>query len=257
MAARFDAFGLLAGMRTGSNFLEANLNALPGLTCHGELFNPHFIGSKDRTELLGIDLTARDRDPMLLLDRVLAAGPGLTGFRFFHDHDLRVLDRVLPDARVAKIILTRNPLDSYVSWKIAQATGQWKLTNPAAQRSARATFDAAEFDTWVQQQQAFRQQVRHALQVTGQTAFHICYDEVSDVDVLNGLARFLGVEAALEAPDPTLKRQNPAPLRDKVTNFVEMEGALVRLDPFGLDQSQETEPRRAASGPSYTNGPGL
>lgn len=251
MAPRFDAFVLLAGMRTGSNFLEANLNALPGVTCHGELFNRHFIGSHGRTELLGINLVARDRDPLALLERVLATGPGLTGFRFFHDHDLRVLDRVLPDPGVAKIILTRNPLDSYVSWKIAQETGQWKLTNPTALRSARATFDAAEFEIWMRRQQAFRQQVRHGLQITGQTAFHISYDDVSDVAVLNGLARFLGVEPALQAPDPTLKRQNPGPVQGKVTNPAEMEAALARLDPFGIDHPPETEPRRAAAVPGY------
>jgi len=251
MAPRFDAFVLLAGMRTGSNVLEANLNAFAGVTCHGELFNPHFIGTKDRAEFMGIDLVARDRDPLALLDLVLGAGPGLTGFRFFHDHDLRVLDRMLPDPRVAKIILSRNPLDSYVSWKIAQGTGQWKLTNPAALRSARATFDATEFDTWLRRQQAFRQQVRQALQVTGQTAFHISYDEVPDVAVLNGLARFLGVEPRLEAPDPTLKRQNPGPVRAKVTNPAEMEAALARLDPFGLDQPDDSEPRRTAAVPGY------
>jgi LPS sulfotransferase NodH len=251
METRFDAFVLLAGMRTGSNFLEANLNALPGLTCHGELFNPHFIGSKDRTEFLGVDLAARDRNPLALLDRVLAAGPGLTGFRFFHDHDLRVLDRVLPDPLVAKIILTRNPLDSYVSWKIAQVTGQWKLTNTAARRSAQATFDATEFDAWIRSQRAFRQSVRRALQISGQSAFHISYDEVSDLAVLNGLARFLGIEVALEAPDSTLKRQNPEPLRAKVANPAEMEAALARMDPFGLDLPPETEPRRATVVPGY------
>lgn len=251
MAARFDAFVVLAGMRTGSNFLEANLNALPGLTCHGELFNPHFIGSKDRTELLGIDLAARDRDPLALLDRVMAAGPGLAGFRFFHDHDLRVLDRVLPDPRVAKIVLTRSPLDSYVSWKIAQATGQWKLTNPAALRSARATFDPDEFERWRMDRRAFARQVRHALQVSGQTAFAIGYDEVADVAVLNGLARFLGVEGALSAPDTTLKRQNPGALCDKVTNPDQMAAALARIDPFGLDDPNEAEPRRAAAVPGY------
>jgi LPS sulfotransferase NodH len=251
MAARFDAFVLLAGMRTGSNFLEANLNALPGITCHGELFNPHFIGSKDRSELLGIDLAARDRDPVALLDRVLRSGPGLTGFRFFHDHDLRVLDRVLPDPRVAKIILSRNPLESYVSWKIAQTTGQWKLTNPAALRSARVHFEAPEFDRWLEAGQSFRRQVGHALQITGQTAFDIRYDDLTDVAVLNGLARFLGIDAALEAPDPTLKRQNPEPLRAKVFNPAEMEAALARMDPFGLDRPQETEPRRAAAVPGH------
>ena len=44
MSGSFTSFVVLAEMRTGSNFLEANLNALEGVTCHGEAFNPHFIG---------------------------------------------------------------------------------------------------------------------------------------------------------------------------------------------------------------------
>ena len=34
---------MFAEMRTGSNFLEANLNALAGVTCHGEVFNPEGV----------------------------------------------------------------------------------------------------------------------------------------------------------------------------------------------------------------------
>ena len=49
---------MFAAMRTGSNFLEANLNALPGVTCHGEVFNPHFMGKKDATSLFGIDIAS-------------------------------------------------------------------------------------------------------------------------------------------------------------------------------------------------------
>ncbi|MDX1782140.1 MAG: nodulation protein NodH, partial [Thalassovita sp.] len=49
MTDRFDYFVVFAEMRTGSNFLETNLNAFPGLTCYGEAFNPHFIGYPNAT----------------------------------------------------------------------------------------------------------------------------------------------------------------------------------------------------------------
>ncbi|MEL7089565.1 MAG: nodulation protein NodH, partial [Planctomycetota bacterium] len=52
--ARFDYFVVFAEMRTGSNFLETNLNAFDGLACHGEAFNPHFLGYPDREQLLGL-----------------------------------------------------------------------------------------------------------------------------------------------------------------------------------------------------------
>ena len=123
MVSRFDSFVIFAEMRTGSNLLEAALNGIEGITCHGEAFNPHLIGFPDRETVLGVTLADRCADPMPLLARIKAA-PGLNGFRYFHDHDPRVLAPVLADPRCAKIILTRNPLHSYVSLKIARATGQ-------------------------------------------------------------------------------------------------------------------------------------
>ena len=124
--AQFDYFVVFAEMRTGSNFLEANLNAFEGLACHGEAFNPHFIGYPKRDSLLDVTQAVRDDQPRRLL-RAIKQTPELSGIRYFHDHDPRVFDLVMEYPACAKIILTRNPVDSYVSWKIAQETGQWKL----------------------------------------------------------------------------------------------------------------------------------
>ena len=56
----FDSFVMLAEMRTGSNLLEAALNALDGVTCHGEAFNPALIGYPKRSEMLGLSKAERD-----------------------------------------------------------------------------------------------------------------------------------------------------------------------------------------------------
>lgn len=248
---RFDSFVMFAGMRTGSNFLEANLNALPGVACHGELFNPSFIGSQGRTELFGIDLARRESVPLALWARVRAETRGLAGFRHFHDHDPRIFDAVLADARCAKIVLGRNPLESYVSWKIAQATGQWKLTHVKRRKAAKVRFDAAEFAAHLEAVQTFRQRLMQGLQVSGQTAFFLDYEDLQDLAVLNGLARFLGVAQGLAAPDATLKKQNPEDLRAKVENPGEMEAALARIDPFDLAGGASFEPRRVPGIPGF------
>ncbi|QYK42077.1 MAG: nodulation protein NodH [Paracoccaceae bacterium] len=249
--ARFDSFVMFAAMRTGSNFLEANLNALPGVTCHGEAFNPHFIGKLNQAELFDITLAARDADPGRLLRAMRDRTPGLSGFRYFHDHDPRVFDPVMQDARCAKIVLTRNPLESYVSLKIAQATGQWKLTNAKRLKTAQARFDGAEFEAFIAELQAFHLRILHGLQTTGQTAFYIDYEDLQDLDVLNGLAAHLGIAARLDAPDPTLKKQNPEPIEDKVENPEQMVAALSGIDRFDLSRTPSFEPRRAPAIPSY------
>ena len=246
----FHSFVILAGMRTGSNFLEANLNALPGVTSHGEVFNPHFIGKKDATELFGITLADRDLNPKPLLRKLRSETPGLSGFRFFHDHDPRVLELVLADPGCAKIILTRNPVDSYVSWLIARATGQWKLTDARRLKTATARFDADEFKAHLAAAQGFQLKVVNALQTSGQTAFVVDYEDLASVEVMNGLAAFLGVEGRLKAIDDTLKKQNPEPLETRLENPEDLAPALASADLFGLARTPIFEPRRGAAIPT-------
>ena len=251
MTKRFDYFVIYAGMRTGSNFLEENLNEYPGLACHGEVFNPHFVGHATKTELLGITLQQRETDPFPLLERLRDQTKGLPGFRFFHDHDPRVLDHTLSDPRCAKIILTRNPVDSYVSRKIATATGQWRLNDLKNAKSAQIAFDGDEFEHHVEASQEFQLRLQHSLQASGQTAYYIGYDDLHDLSVLNGLAAFLGINHERSRASKRTKVQNPAPLHEKVTNFTEMQEAIAQIDRFDLTRTPNFEPRRAAAVPSY------
>ncbi|MGR3463904.1 nodulation protein NodH [Limimaricola sp.] len=246
----FDSFVVLAEMRTGSNFLEANLNALDGLRCHGEAFNPHFIGSPKDAPILGIDREARDADPLALLARLRAA-PGLNGFRYFGDHDPRIFAPVMAAPGIAKIVLTRNPLESYVSHRIAAATGQWKLTEARHARAARIRFEPEGFEAHLQRLQDTQIRIMGALQKSGQTAFYVDYEDLQDVEVLNGLAAWLGVAGRLDGLDRSLKKQNPGELSEKVENLGEMQQALARIDRFDLGRSPNFEPRRGAMVPSY------
>lgn len=252
MPRRFDAFVIFAEMRTGSNYLEATLNDLPDLTCLGEVYNPTFMGHHTTFEMHGIDMDRREAKPLDLLDAIIGnAGDALPGFRFFHDHDPRVLDRVLPDPRIAKVILTRNPLDSYVSRRIATETGQWRLTDMKHQKSAKVEFRLWEFETMLEDLQAFQIRLQRGLQTTGQAAFYIRYEDINDIEVVNGLARFLGSEHALEATNAKLKKQNPSDLSQKVENYDHMVRSLAKLDRFDLDKTPNFEPARHAAVPGF------
>ena len=251
MSANFDYFIVFAEMRTGSNFLESNLNAMDGVSCHGEAFNPHFIGYPNKTEILGVTRDMRENSPEQLIETIKRFSDGLGGFRYFHDHDPRVLDLALDDPRCGKIILTRNPLESYVSWKIAQETGQWKLTNVKRRRDAKATFNPAEFETHVEELQAFQVTLLNRLQVQGQSAFYVAYEDLQNLDVMNGLAKFLGVASRLDGLDDSLKPQNPVALEDKVSNADDLSKGLSRLDRFNLARTPNFEPRRGPVVPSY------
>ncbi len=255
MSGPFEYFVIFAEMRTGSNFLETNLNAFDGIACLGEAFNPHFIGYPNQTDLLGLTQADREANPQALIDAVRQEEDVIAGFRFFHDHDPRVLQAILEDPSCAKIILTRNPLDSYVSWKIARATGQWKLTDVKRRKDAKAQFDPEEFTRHVEALQDFQVLLLKQLQATGQTAFYMAYEDLQDVAVVNGLARWLGVGEQLKSLDKSLKPQNPTPVVSKVANPDVMLAGLTELDRFNLNRTPNFEPRRGPGVPTYVAAP--
>ena len=252
MRSKFDYFVIFADMRTGSNFLESCLNSFETLKCLGEAYNPSFIGYPNQTELLGMTLQQRESNPTELLGRIKDDQSHLCSFRFFHDHDPRIIDEILSDQRCGKIILKRRNIDSYVSWKIAQKTDQWKLTNVARRKESKISFDAHEFDTFVQRRAEFSNHIDRRLKTSGQTAYRLDYDDLRELEIINGLANFLGLEEQLDKLNRNLKPQNPYSLNEKVSNFEEMKSSLFALSQQTDDQAiPDYEPQRPAFVPRY------
>lgn len=252
MTQPFRGFVIFAEMRTGSNLLEATLNAIKRVTCFGEAFNPYMMGWPDKDELKGITMAEREADPLRLLAAILDKPNHLPGFRYFHDHDPRVFDAIMDDRAIAKIVLTRNPVDSYVSTALARATNQWKLNETETPIPASAHFDAAEFRQVIGEIEEFQLRVQHRLQATGQAAFWLGYEDLRDAGVMTGLMHWLG-RTDLERVEPASDQvpQNPRELSEKVENFAEMQEELARLDPFMLRRIPNFEPRKGASVPGF------
>ncbi|MEO0999111.1 MAG: nodulation protein NodH [Pseudomonadota bacterium] len=221
-------FAILAAMRTGSNLLERTLNQYADLHCHGELFNPAFVAKANAMEYLGVTLAEREANPEGLIARVVAEDPKvIPGFRIFAGHDPRILKKVLTDPSCARIWLTRAPLDSFVSLKIARETDQWMIGNEKKRKPARVHFDPAEFEAYAEELAAFQDRVRRMMAAAGQTALTLAYEDLKDVEVMNGAAAHLGSRMTLDKLAEPIKKQNPGTLRDKISNFEEVEPALV------------------------------
>jgi LPS sulfotransferase NodH len=252
MTQPFRSFVIFAEMRTGSNLLEATLNAVKRVTCFGEAFNPYMMGWPDKTELKGITMAERDADPHRLLTAIFDKPNHLPGFRYFHDHDPRVFDAIVEDRSCAKIVLTRNPIDSYVSTALARTTNQWKLNETETPIPAAARFDAAEFRQITGDIEEFQLKVQHRLQCTGQSGFWLGYEDLRDAAVMTGLLHWLG-RTDIERVDPANDQvpQNPRELAEKVENFDEMQAELARFDPFMLRRIPNFEPRKGPAVPSF------
>jgi hypothetical protein len=193
----------------------------------------------------------READPLLLIRKIREHSQGLAGFRLFQDHDPRVRAACLADRRCAKVVLSRNPLDSYVSLKIAGATGPGRLGDRRHAHSARVASDPDAFAAYAAASRQYQEEVRRDLQTAGQTAYFLTYDDVADPEVMNGLARFLGVTETRAATSNDTKKQNPESLEEKVTNYPEMVAALGRLDPYDLGRYPVFEQKRGPIVPQY------
>lgn len=251
---RFSSFVIFAEMRTGSNLLEASLEALDGVSVFGELFNPHFVGGPNRDEGFGLSLDQREAKPAKMIRAMKDQTDGLPGFRLFHDHDPRAVDLVLKDPDCAKIILTRRTVDSYVSRKIAAATGQWRLGDAKDQRSAQVAFATDEFTKFSEPRKAFQTMLSDRLKKSGQVAFRITYDDLQDIDVINGVATFLGVKDRLKSLPSKMKKQNPGSVLDLVSNPNELESAMAEEARPDLSSSTWLEPDRGPQVPSFLVG---
>ncbi len=251
MQKKFDYFVIFAEMRTGSNFLESNLDLFPGLKTYGEAFNPYFMVRPKMKELFGVTVEQRNENPIRLLQSMVEHSAGMPGFRFFSDHDNRVFEYIIEDPRCAKVVLSRNHVDAYVSRKIAWETDQWQLNDLRDVRKKKARFVPSEFEKLFNRFKDFQLKIMHRLQKSGQTAFYIDYEDAQDLEVINGLARFLGEDTQIEEFAGKFKKQNPEALKDKVVNFADLEATVEKIDLFDVNRIPNFEPRRTAAVPTY------
>jgi len=252
---KFKYFVLLANMRTGSNLFEQSINLFDSFDCNGELFNPSFVGYPNKETFCGMDVADRDRDPIKMIRKMVAKSTDtIPGFRLFADHDMRVLDFVLEDESCAKILLTRNPLDSFVSHAIAKKTDQWRLTDLHKRKIAKVDFDISGFKSYVNGLTEFSKKIRGKLQVTGQAAFQLSYPDLGQLNVFNGLAHFLGSDEQLETLKEKIKRQNPEGLSEKVTNYSEMMEQVSSINFLENDVPEFLEPERHAAAKNFIFG---
>lgn len=250
--SEFNSFVIFAGMRTGSNLLEATLNAVKRVTCFGEAFNPYMLGWPDTDKIRGLSRAERDADPLRLLGAICEREGHLSGFRYFHDHDPRVFPAIMQNRRCAKIVLTRNPVDSFVSTELARQTNQWKLNQTETPIPASIRFDADAFRQTLGENEAFLARILHDLQTSGQTAFWLNYGDLRDPGVMTGLLHWLGrTDLDHVAPASDQVPQNPREMSEKVENFDEMQRELALLDPFRLSRIPTFEPRRGPAVPGF------
>lgn len=206
------SFVILSDMRSGSNFLEHSLSQAKDVILHGEMFNPHHT-SHDVADL----------------DRLAQSGGAIAGFRLFPDHNDAVLAQVLSDPYCAKVILRRNSLDRYLSLALARHSDQWTWVAASEGQEGRVPFDPETYEQILRQEAAYWPPIWDTLRETGQVPFVLEYEDLTRVQIINGLLKFLGSATQVEQVSGHFKPQNPRAAQDKVTNPEDMAAALAGL----------------------------
>ena len=213
------------------------LGSHPDVLCHHELFNPdgafYALELRDGSFDLG-GIEDRDRDPLAFLERAWAAdlGHSHVGFKMTHRQNETVLDEVLRDAEVRKIVLRRqNRVRTFVSQRVSEETGQWEVYSheDLVSERPRVHVDVAALRKSIAENEGYYDEIEHVLEAGEEPYLRVSYERLVAGGERTNLLEFLGLPDAAGAA-ATLRmssvRQNPASLRELVTNFAELEDAL-------------------------------
>lgn len=221
-------FCVVANPRTGSNHFIEMLNSHPDITCHREVFHPHTVylydGESDEM------LDKRERDPLKFLEELYDSSSNRAcGLKIFDSQNSEVLDKVLYDPTIKKIVLYRpNFLAVYSSERIAEAEKIYlSLSHEAAvidpfscdpsMTSKKILFDQARFRRQWSSYRAYYKYVLDVLNETMQENLFITYEELLNESLVRRIFTFIQLSQP-KAIKSRLRKQNTSDILARFQN---------------------------------------
>jgi|SRR5690625_1447612 len=234
-------FVIISYHRTGSTFLALKLNSFENVVCHSEIFNrglKSFVNSifddgilpqkslADRLLRISPEeklFKLKNRDPEKFLQLVFSQKADAIGFKIFQNQDDSILNRLIFDRGISKIILIRkNMLRSYVSYCIARETGVWSKHKGATVKLARVDINFEEFLEFFNKNNQFIRNVEKKLTDSDQHYLNLSFEEITTAFPLDKIESFLGIQAVLGDAEVEQVRQNPFSLKEIIINYDEI-----------------------------------
>ena len=131
-----------------------------------------------------------------------------------------------------KIVLRRqNGVRTFVSQRISEELDQWEVYSEAdlASERPRVHVDVAAFRESIAHNEAYYDEIERVLDAAGKPYLRVSYERLVAGGERTRLLEFLGLPDATRAATKLRVRsvrQNPASLRELITNFNELENAL-------------------------------
>ncbi|GEM_PF-1046454 len=234
-------FSIIANPRTGTNHFIDLLICHQEVTCHREVFHRDtvYLHGGARDDLL----ERRERDPVAFLQELYDSSPTRAcGFKIFGEHNSAVLDNVLHDPTIKKIILYRpNYLAVYSSERIAEAEKNYLIKEDdnkisidacaydSSRTSEKAPFDQTEFNhRW----SAYQEHYKYAIDVlneSGQNYLFTTYEDFVNESLFRRVFTFLGLSQPVEV-NSRVRKQNTS---DILSRFLNPEDALAYIEGIG------------------------
>jgi hypothetical protein len=224
-AARFVVIG---SPRTGSSHLTERLRSHPGILCHGEVFHPKnlwvYWPKRDLTDEVRNELLAlRQSDPGALVERIFSQsyGRSAVGFKIFTGHCDEILDRLIADPSVRKIVLLRkNVLANFSSYLAAGRTATWGTKSPAEEGGpGKIVFKEKQFVKFYHNYTNFYKTVIGGLNANGQAFQLVHYEDINDSLLFSGIVTFVGANPTVPLRERReLVKQNSSDILSRFAN---------------------------------------
>jgi LPS sulfotransferase NodH len=211
----YEKFVIISGSRTGSTLLMALLNNHSNIICEGELFKN--LNGKTCTEIWEALFNNKPKKVKQV------------GFKLFYyhpfDEDKSIWNIILKDNNINIIHLTRkNLLRIYASQEIGKKTKQWteNINRPhgfdISTKHVELDYETClnTFETIVSYEEKIRQMFNN------REIIEVDYEDLSadySLSINHILQRF---KLPSEELTTVMKKQNPEPLRDLVTNYEQL-----------------------------------
>ena len=219
-------FVVIASPRTGSTHLTSLLNLRDDILCNGEVLDSKHNRllvrwpKEEKTAERKRELIAlRERDPAEFLRQVLQQDFGRqhVGFKILSKQNDELLDRIIEDRSVKKVILFRqNVLAVYSSARIAHETGkrhkEAKVDHPIIE------FHENKFRKYHGRYLAFYRGIFEKLNDSCQHFHMVHYEGINDPALFDNLLGFLGAKRGVSSGMGTNAKRNTPDILARFSN---------------------------------------
>lgn len=188
--------------RTGSYRLMDILNRQEKVVAYGEVYKKQWIEvDQDVLSNLGYersDVEKRDSKPIKFYNDLSRMHEDKQfGFKIFPDHNYKILKHLAKDKGLTKIFLVRNPVQTYISEKVAHHTNKWVVREgeqPTNLDDVKVRFSFEEFSRHLSYRLSWYVEINSLAGLSDEQINTIDYLDALDSDYLQSFLNKIGIQ---------------------------------------------------------------